>query len=482
VTNVVPLEPAVRDRWDRIPPVSIDTEIEILGAVLMNPAALAQVEASLRPDHFSEPVHRAIYAAMLAAGEAQQPLTTAFIIQHYGQRAAGVELNPALAPEVTVREYISRLRIQGGAASQITSHAEVLQALWALRQIEVLGQDIGRRDAYDPGPYLAECFDKIDEIRSSLVTRRAHTATAAAAGRELVEAIRADIDGRLGALPSTGLTRLDLEIGGGLQPANLITVPARTSMGKSILGTEIVRVTAGQGFGSVYHSLEMHRRQISARMAASRLELMGRKVPYERMLRRRGVDAAEANLVEHAISSLADLPLVIEDGGGRTIAEIAASSERIANSFARRGVPLGPVVIDHAHIVRPGRAYKREDEGFKEVADGSLALAKRLDTTVILLAQCNRNPESRDDKRPSLADVRGAGAFEEDSDAVIFLYRPAYYIERSAKFRTGDMQAHEEHEATKHNLELIIDKNRAGRSNQVIPAWIDTSLNAIRNS
>lgn len=93
----------------------------------------------------------------------------------------------------------------------------------------------------------------------------------------------------------------------------------------------------------------------------------------------------------------------------------------------------------------------------------------------------NRGSEGRDDKRPSLADLRGAGAFEEDSDAVIFLYRPAYYLERSAAFRNGEPAALDEHRACRHELEFIIDKNRAGRSNQVVRAWIDPGLNAIRN-
>ena len=231
--------------------------------------------------------------------------------------------------------------------------------------------------------------------------------------------------GELRDLPSSGITSFDRELGGGLQPSTLITVAARTSMGKSIFGLKIAGDSAWKGFGSIYHSLEMSRQQIAARMASSWLERKGIRIPFGQIMRRKGLLQQQAEQVAHALYETSSFPMKIEDGGGRTIQEISISSERLMNAFVRKGIPPGPVIIDHAHIVRPSRKYNREDEGLKEIADGSLALAKRLDVPVILLAQCNRNTEGREDKRPSLADVRGAGAFEENSDAVVFLYRPA---------------------------------------------------------
>jgi replicative DNA helicase len=124
----------------------------------------------------------------------------------------------------------------------------------------------------------------------------------------------------------------------------------------------------------------------------------------------------------------------------------------------------------------------RNAEGdVREVSAGALALAKRLEVPVLLLAQCNRGTEGREDKRPGPADLRGSGALEEDADVLLFPYRPAYYVERSPEYRAGKIEALAEYEDAKHALELIIDKNRAGRSNVVINAWIDPALNAIRD-
>jgi len=289
------------------------------------------------------------------------------------------------------------------------------------------------------------------------------------------------VKGSAPALPSTGVIQLDEEIGGGLQPSFLMTAGGRTGMGKSIFGVEVAENVTRRGFGAIYHTLEMHKKQVTARIVSSRLLDQGHKIPFSVLMRRHGITEQQAYAAAGAIHDVRTRPLTIEDGGGRTIGDIAAASDRIANSYARKGIPLGLIVIDHAHIVKPSRAYKREDEGFKEIADGALALAKHLDTFVLLLAQLNRNSEGRDDKRPSLADLRGAGAFEEDSDAVLFLYRPAYYVEKSAAYRNGEPAALDEHRACRHALELITDKNRAGRSNHVVRAWVDPALNAIRN-
>jgi replicative DNA helicase len=365
-------------------------------------------------------------------------------------------------------------------------YARTIHDLWVRRQIIAIGTAMVDL-AYDspvtasPAEQIEKAQEQLGKHQVALSDRERRSVSLRIAGAGLMAMIEADLKGECRTLASTGIKRFDQEIGGGLRPSSLTTLAARTSMGKSIVGLEAVLNSGRQGFGCIYHSLEMPKEQLMARLASSWLEHKGQRIPFARILAPKGLTVSEAQQVADAVHELSAFNIMIEDGGGRTIQESAVSSELLMNAFVRKDIQPGPIVIDHAHIVRPSRRYNREDEGLKEVADGPLALAKRLDVPVSLLAQCNRNTESRDDKRPSLADVRGAGAFEENSDAVVFLYRSAYYIERSAKFREGDIATHEEYEAAKHSLEIIVDKNRAGRSNQVVQAWVDSALNAIRN-
>lgn len=458
-------------------PLVADLGVEqaLIGCVLMHPQVFGTVSALVSAEHFSEEAHAAVWvrlAELAASGE------TPNLIRLHG--LIGSEAWKRDFGGKTFGAYLTDL-VGMGAPVHAAEYARTIQQLWQLRELQAAALAVSPAKGFSPAPTLDALYARIDAIRSSFVERRVSSVDLADAGFSVVADIQASLQGEDRPLPSSGIVALDNEIGGGLQPSFLLTIGARTSVGKSVVGVEMARRVAVDGYAAIYHSLEMSAKQVAARVASSRLFDMNQPIEFSRIMKRRGLSQREAYALSNAFMDMRGVPLRVEDGGGRTIGDIAAASDRLANAYARQGIPLGCVVIDHAHIVKPSRAFKREDEGFKEVADGALALAKHLDTTVVLLAQLNRGPEGREDKRPGLVDLRGAGAFEEDSDAVLFLYRPAYYLERSTAFRNGDQKAEAEFEGCKHVLELIIDKNRAGRSNHIVRAWIDVAHNAVRN-
>ena len=89
-------------------------------------------------------------------------------------------------------------------------------------------------------------------------------------------------------------------------------------------------------------------------------------------------------------------------------------------------------MVDYIQLMR---STLSKNEGrvqeISEITQGLKALAKELSVPVLALSQLSRAVEQRDNKQPQLADLRKSGSIEQDADVVMFVYREAYYLERT---------------------------------------------------
>jgi replicative DNA helicase len=208
-------------------------------------------------------------------------------------------------------------------------------------------------------------------------------------------------------------------------------------------------------------------------------------IQYEDILQRRRetFDDRKRRRLAEARDRLRDLPLTIEEQRGLTFGEIAARARKHASALDRHGRKLDLVIIDHMLLVRPSHRYSgNRVREVAEISDGIATLAKDMGTSVLALCQLNRGVEGRENKRPSLADLRDSGAIEEDASLVMFLYRPAYYLEHQ---RQDNPEAEASRvatlEACRNSLEFIVAKNRNGRM-CTVDAFVDIGANAVRNA
>ena len=98
------------------------------------------------------------------------------------------------------------------------------------------------------------------------------------------------------------------------------------------------------------------------------------------------------------------------------------------------------------------RAESRQVE-IASISRGLKALGRELNIPIVAMAQLNRMPEGRQDKRPLMSDLRESGAIEQDADVVLLIHREEYY-------RPDD-------ESVSGRADLIIAKQRNGPTGNV---------------
>jgi replicative DNA helicase len=189
------------------------------------------------------------------------------------------------------------------------------------------------------------------------------------------------------------------------------------------------------GHGVCIASLEMPKEQLAVRLTC----LHGRiNVACSR----------KTQLIPHEIDrmtrigdAIKDLPIWIDDSPGMNILELRSFVRRCQALYDRpatTGMPprrVGVVVVDYLQLMKGrGTAQNREQE-IAEISRDLKQLAKELRVTVIALSQLNRSVESRNDKRPQLADLRESGAIEQDADAILFIYRDEYYTREASRYK-----------------------------------------------
>ena len=217
----------------------------------------------------------------------------------------------------------------------------------------------------------------------------------------------------------TGLPALDDLLGGGLRPGRLYVVAGRPGMGKSTLLRSWAWQRACQQTPTAIFTLEVGEADVRRRWHAMRQVTDGPTVPLR-------------------VFDLAPLPVA------------AIRSALIASR-----IPWGLVLVDYLQLLH---AVNPRDPRERQVADLSRSLkllARELQVAVVVACQLNREAEGRTTHEPRLADLRESGAIEADADAVLLMYRPAYY----------DRQA----DATM--LSLSLAKHREGPTGMITCYW-----------
>lgn len=390
---------------DFFAPHDIAAEEAVNGSLLIDGKAIYEVAATLKASAFYSGPNRNIYEAGLALYERGMAIDQVTL-------AAEMDKQQTLEPSGGAA-YLSYLIGVVPTSLDIEHYAAVVHRLSVMRALVVAGRRIagigsGNEDEIDEAINKAETvlFDLGGEQPGSFVH------------------IKGLLDGMLNmeetdkdAAVLSGFRDLDA-LTGGMQPADLVILAGRPSMGKTSLGLNIARnVAMEQGHKVAIFSLEMSAQSLVQRLVTSE---SGVNVNSPAMTI---VDENDERLLMRAIGLLSECNIFVDDTPVASIGELRAKARRLHQAEG-----LGLVVVDYLQLMQG-----QEDKGSNRVQEISFItrnlkrLARELGVPVLVLSQLSRAVEQRQAHRPQLSDLRESGSIEQDADIVMFITRDDYY-------------------------------------------------------
>lgn len=352
-----------------------------------------ELAAVVAPEDLWQPAHGRLWQGMIDAAATGQPLDPA-------------ALAAKLGPYVRLLPTLMSISVPTGAAA---AHARSVAACATRRAVIRAGLQLAQRG-------YSDMFDPAVDIAAALGAVEAAAGPGATDGPvpigQVVERAMDLIEHpeNIELIPS-GLHDLDM-VYPGLAPGELVVIAARTGLGKSLLGLTWARQSAIRyGHRTLLFSLEMNQVEVTHRIIAAEAS-----VELSRVRTGRCTDEDWTRIARHQ-RSIEDAPLLIDDTADIGLARVRA----IVRREARRGLRM--VVVDYLQLLATGRADSRR-EALDAVSRGLKVLAEDTQVPILALAQLNRGPEQRHDRRPALSDIRETGSLEQDASAVILIHRP----------------------------------------------------------
>lgn len=414
----------------RIPPHDDSAEQALIGAILIDKDALIDVAEFLRPEHFYNDKHGAIYDALMSLFEKHEPVdivTLSAELKRLGtlDRSGGSEYLSELlgiVPTSAHAEQYGRIIQESFTKRQLIEVAAHITELAireeggsqavlekAEQEIFAIAQGSMRRDFIPIKAALASSFDRLDELHKR--------------------------SGGLRGVP-TGFNDLDFKLSG-MQDSNLIILAARPGTGKTAMILNMAQhIGVKEKMPVGIFSLEMSKEELVDRMLVAQADIDAWKLKTGKL------SDDDFTHLSDAMGELAEAPIFIDDTPGLNIMEMRTKARRLQ---VEQGVKL--IIVDYLQLADSGRRFDNRVQEVSLISASLKNMARELRVPVLACSQLSRAVESRGSKVPELSDLRESGSIEQDADVVMFLYR-----------EEGDMTTWGEQIPTK----LRISKHRNG--------------------
>ena len=409
--------------FDRTPPQDLVAEQSVLGGMILSKDAIADVVEELRGNDFYRPAHELIYEAILDLYGRGEPADAVTVVAELNKRGELARIGGA--------PYIHTLISSVPTAANAGYYARIVREQAVLRRLVEAGTRIVQLGYATEGGDVDEIVNTAQAEIYAVSERR--TSEDYVPLRDIINPTMEEIErnsergeGMVGV--PTGFTDLDA-LTNGLHGGQMIIIAARPAIGKSTLAVDICRAASiKHNLASVIFSLEMGRTELTMRLLAAEAG-----VPLQNM-RKGEMKDDDWQRVASALGRVSDAPLFIDDSPNMSLMEIRAKCRRLKQRH-----DLRLVVVDYLQLMSSGKKVESRQQEVSEFSRALKLLAKELEVPVIAVAQLNRGPEQRGDKKPMMSDLRESGSLEQDADVVMLLHREDAYDKESPRAGEADI-------------------------------------------
>jgi len=389
----------------KIPPHDIEAEKSVLGAALIDPAAISLVLEFLRPEHFYLPENQNVFGAMLTLYEKQTPLDIVTVKSELKKEGNLKKVGGA--------EYLSDLINTVPTSAYISHYAHIVKDHYTKRKLIELSSRMVER-AFDERGDTKQLLDSAEVEIFALAQQHLHQDFI-----ELKDVLADSFDrleefvkrgGKIRGVP-TGFTDLDHKLAG-FHDSNLIVLAARPGIGKTTLALNMALSLATREKLPVgFFSLEMSKEELVDRLLVGQADIDAWKLKTGRL------SDDDYKRLTAAMGDLSEAPIFIDDTPGISILEMRTKARKLK---VEKDLKL--LIVDYLQLADSGKRFDSRVSEVSFISQGLKNLARELKIPVLAISQLSRAVEQRGTKRPQLADLRESGAIEQDADVVMFLY------------------------------------------------------------
>ncbi|TSC70964.1 MAG: replicative DNA helicase [Parcubacteria group bacterium Gr01-1014_46] len=427
---------ATNQKGMRVPPQNLESEMALLGSIMLRPEVLFDVMDNIKPESFYSEKHRIIFDTMMELFVKKSPIDLLSVSSKLKEKG--------WLDQIGGNTYLTEIVNVVPSSSNASYYAEIVQKKYMMRRL-IEASDHISQIGYDENKELEEMLDgaekKLFEVTNFNTAHKfVHINDELGEAWDRLDRLHSG-EHNMRGIP-TGFSDIDNKLAG-FQKSDLIILAARPSMGKTSLALDIARQAAiNHNIAVGIFSLEMSSQQLVDRMLAAQSNVDAWKMRTGKLSPKNDFDS-----IREGLDKLSKAPIYIDDQPGNNILKMRSMARRMKNEHG-----LGLIVVDYLQLMVPTQT--KSDNMVQQITEISKSLknlARELDVPVLALSQLNRAVEQRGG-RPRLSDLRDSGSIEQDADVVMFIHS-------EDKFKD---------EAEQTNIyEILIEKHRNGETGKV---------------